>query len=193
MTERVRSRWTRPEPPQDRQGSASVRPLPWQVGQVRSIAKKPEARYQSGVDFANELRAAVGGTAAGASAGTSTGAMRAQPAAAQPGPAADEKTVIMGAAPAAVPAAAAAAADKTVIMAPPAAAPAAPTAGIAEGIAPPVQAPTNFEATVPHLRPRPPAPGYDAPAGLGLGADDPFAKTVVTRPGGGTPTGGEGS
>ncbi len=41
LTESVRSRVTRPEPPHFSQGLSIVWPRPWQVGQVRSIAKKP--------------------------------------------------------------------------------------------------------------------------------------------------------
>src|SRR5918998_1334199 len=40
-TDRVRSRCTRPAPPQTLHGFRTVRPLPPQVGQVRSIRKKP--------------------------------------------------------------------------------------------------------------------------------------------------------
>src|ERR1700677_15876 len=41
LTERVRSRVNRPEPPQRSQGLSIVWPRPWHVGQVRSIAKNP--------------------------------------------------------------------------------------------------------------------------------------------------------
>src|ERR1700730_6883220 len=41
LTERLRSRVTRPEPPQDWHGLSIISPPPWQFGQVRSIAKKP--------------------------------------------------------------------------------------------------------------------------------------------------------
>ena len=41
LTESVRSRVTRPAPPQFGQGSSMTSPRPWQVGQVRSIEKKP--------------------------------------------------------------------------------------------------------------------------------------------------------
>ena len=41
LTESVRSLVTRPEPRQAWQGSSIVSPRPWQVGQVRSMVKKP--------------------------------------------------------------------------------------------------------------------------------------------------------
>ncbi len=40
-TESVFSRRTRPWPAQTRQGFSMTRPPPWQVGQVRSMVKKP--------------------------------------------------------------------------------------------------------------------------------------------------------
>ena len=41
LTDSVRSRVTRPAPAQALQGSSMISPRPWQVGQVRSIEKKP--------------------------------------------------------------------------------------------------------------------------------------------------------
>src|SRR4051794_33715507 len=41
LTERGRARVTRPAPPHAGQGSSMTSPRPWQVGQVRSIEKKP--------------------------------------------------------------------------------------------------------------------------------------------------------
>ena len=41
LTESWRSRVTRPEPAQAVQGLSIISPRPWQVGQVRSMAKKP--------------------------------------------------------------------------------------------------------------------------------------------------------
>src|SRR5690349_825804 len=41
LTESVRSRVTRPAPPQDAQGSSITSPRPWQFGQVRSMEKNP--------------------------------------------------------------------------------------------------------------------------------------------------------
>ena len=41
VTDSVRSRVTRPAPLQDGQGVSIVSPRPWQVGQVRSMVKKP--------------------------------------------------------------------------------------------------------------------------------------------------------
>jgi len=41
LTDRFRSRVTRPEPTQDGQGSSMVWPRPWQPGQVRSRVKNP--------------------------------------------------------------------------------------------------------------------------------------------------------
>ena len=43
LTDKVRSRVTRPAPPQALQGSSITWPRPWQVGQVRSSVKKPWA------------------------------------------------------------------------------------------------------------------------------------------------------
>ncbi len=41
LTCSVLSLRTRPAPPQVQQGSLITRPMPWQVGQVRSMVKKP--------------------------------------------------------------------------------------------------------------------------------------------------------
>ena len=41
FTVSVRSRVTRPDPPQESQGSSITSPRPWQLGQVRSMVKKP--------------------------------------------------------------------------------------------------------------------------------------------------------
>src|SRR5512147_2146860 len=41
VTDSVRSRVTRPAPEHDGQGVSIVSPRPWQVGQVRSMVKKP--------------------------------------------------------------------------------------------------------------------------------------------------------
>ncbi len=41
VTDSVRSRVTRPAPLQDGHGVSIVSPRPWQVGQVRSMVKKP--------------------------------------------------------------------------------------------------------------------------------------------------------
>src|SRR3954447_8278249 len=41
LTDKLRSRLTRPAPLQAEQGLSMVSPRPWQVGQVRSMAKKP--------------------------------------------------------------------------------------------------------------------------------------------------------
>src|SRR5246127_1298788 len=43
LTDKVRSRVTRPEPEQDGQASSITWPRPWQPGQVRSSVKKPWA------------------------------------------------------------------------------------------------------------------------------------------------------
>src|SRR5690349_23432184 len=43
LTDKVRSRVTRPEPEQDGQASSIIWPRPWQPGQVRSSVKKPWA------------------------------------------------------------------------------------------------------------------------------------------------------
>src|SRR4029077_1680396 len=43
LTDSVRSRVTRPPPPQTLQGSSITWPRPWHVGQVRSRVKKPSA------------------------------------------------------------------------------------------------------------------------------------------------------
>ena len=41
LTESVRSRVSRPAPPQPGQGSSMISPRPWQFGQVLSMEKKP--------------------------------------------------------------------------------------------------------------------------------------------------------
>src|SRR5215831_20822604 len=41
LTDKVRSRVTRPEPAHDGQASSIIWPRPWQPGQVRSSVKKP--------------------------------------------------------------------------------------------------------------------------------------------------------
>jgi hypothetical protein len=41
VTDKVRSRVTRPKPLQDGHGVSIVSPRPWQDGQVRSMVKKP--------------------------------------------------------------------------------------------------------------------------------------------------------
>src|SRR5277367_733925 len=43
LTDKVRSRVTRPEPEHDAQGLSIDWPRPWQLGQVRSSVKKPWA------------------------------------------------------------------------------------------------------------------------------------------------------
>jgi serine/threonine-protein kinase len=144
--------------------------IPDHLAQVlaRSLAKKPEQRYQDGEQFAADLRAVI---AEMTGAPAPAGAPLAIPV--RPAPAAEpEKTVAFGAASAAAPAADA---DRTVVLAAPQPASAAPA----------------FEATVvAAAQPQPAAPGYDATQIMQPPQEDEFAKTaVMSRPAASVPPG----
>jgi serine/threonine-protein kinase len=130
---------------------------------ARSLAKKPEMRYQDGDQLAADLRAVIAQLSGD---GVAIAPMAA--AAAPGGLAASEKTVAFSA-PAAAPSAEA---QRTVILAPAAAA-------------------NTFEATVvASAHPQPAAPGYDATQTPQPPEEDVFAKTaVMSRPAASGPPG----